>query len=198
MGTEKKRLNTTLQEDSQSMTFEEIYQQYSGRILNLAYRMTHREDAARDLTQDVFIKVYEHLSDFEGKSQIYTWIYRIAVNHILNHLKKNQRLRWLNLMDKNISELFKEEDIDPTFWGRNGVPSPESHLEKLERERIVHAQVQSLPVKYRVPLMLHRYERMSYQEVADVMQLSLSAVETRIHRAKKELIKKLEPWMEYL
>jgi RNA polymerase sigma-70 factor (ECF subfamily) len=178
-------------------TFEEMYQAYSGRILNLAYRMVGQEDTARDMTQEVFIKVYENMDSFRGDSQVYTWIYRMATNHILNYLKKTRRQRWLNLMDKPIGEVIHEEDIDPTFWG-GSAPRPDRQLEKSQREQLVWSVIRQLAPKYRMPLVLNRYEEMSYQEIADTLQLSLSAVETRIHRAKKELIKRLEPYLNDL
>lgn len=186
------------QKEQNLMTFEEIYRDHGTKILNLAYRMTGREETARDLTQDIFIKVYENMETFRGESQVYTWIYRIAVNHILNYLKKSQRRRWISLMDKPLAEALKEEQIDPAFWGRSGPPAPDRKLEKAEREKIIWAMVQSLPPKYRAPFVLHRYEEMSYKEVAEAMGISLSALETRIHRAKKMLIEKLGPWVEYL
>ncbi len=180
------------------MTFEEIYREYGDRVINLAYRMTEKEETARDLAQDVFIKVYENMDKFRGESQVFTWIYRIATNHILNHLKKTQRRKWLNLMDKPIGDAIKEEQIEPTFWGKSGFSSPDRKMEKSEREKIIRSIIQKLPVKYRVPFILHRYEDMSYKEIADIMDISLSAVETRIHRAKKEMIRRLEPWLEEL
>jgi RNA polymerase sigma-70 factor (ECF subfamily) len=180
------------------MTFEDIYREYGEKILNLAYRMTGREEAARDLTQDIFIKVYENMKTFRGESQVYTWIYRIATNHILNYLKKSRRRRWLSLMDKPLSDVLKEDQVEPGFWGSSGSPSPDRKLEKAEREKIIRSIVQTLPSKYRVPFVLHRYEDMSYKEIAEIMGLSLSALEARLHRAKKMMIEKLEPWVEYL
>lgn len=186
------------QKEAGFMTFENIYREYGKRILNLAYRMTGREETARDLTQDVFVKVYENMETFRGESQVYTWIYRIATNHILNYLKKSQRRRWVSLMDKPLSEALKEDEIEPTFWGKSGAPSPDRKLERAEREKIIWSIVQSLPPKYRMPFVLNRYEDMSYKEIAETMGLSLSALEARIHRAKKMVTEKLEPWVEYL
>ncbi|HEV8538980.1 MAG TPA: sigma-70 family RNA polymerase sigma factor, partial [Bacteroidota bacterium] len=66
---------------SESGGFDELYTMYGERILRLAYRFTRDEEAARDLTQEIFIKVYEHMEEFRQEAQIYTWIHRIAVNH---------------------------------------------------------------------------------------------------------------------
>ena len=117
-----------IQENERLTTFEEIYQQYGEKVLNQAYRMTGREDAARDLSQDIFIKVYENMASFRGDAQVYTWIYRIATNHILNYLKKNRRWRWLDLMDKPIGEVLKEDQIEADFWGGNAIPRPDCRL----------------------------------------------------------------------
>ncbi len=178
--------------DTDNAAFEQIYHQYSARILNLIYRMTGSEEVARDLTQEVFVKVYENIGKFRGESQIFTWLYRIATNHTLNYLKREKRYKWLNLLDKPISEVLQENKIDNQFWAV-GSPRPDRQMEKKQREQIVWKLIQQLSPKYRVPYVLNRYENLSYQEIADTLNLSLSAVETRIHRAKKELVKKLNP-----
>ncbi len=177
-------------------TFEEIYAAYAERVLNLAYRMTADGEAARDLTQEIFIKVYEHLGSFEQRSQVFTWLYRIAVNHITNHLKKEKRRRWVSLMDSKISNVFREDEAGLVMDVPAGGAPVDRKLEDEERAKLVWSMVQSLPVKYRVPLVLFHYDRMSYKEIAEVLSISLSAVETRIHRAKKQLVRKLEPWLE--
>ena len=179
------------------MTFEAIYREHGDKIMNLAYRMTGSKESARDMTQEIFIKVYENMDSFRGDSQVFTWLYRIATNHIFNFLKKERRRKWLNLMDKPLSEVLQEDQIDPLFWSRSA-PQPDRQMEKSEREKRVWQSIQQLSPKYRVPLVLNRYEDMSYQEIAETMQLSLSAVESRIHRAKKELVKLLEPYIKDL
>lgn len=82
-----------------TLIFDELYEKYGNRILNMVYRMTGGEDVARDLSQDIFLKVYENLDDFNHQSSVYTWIYRIATNHTLNYLKKKNRYRWLDLLE---------------------------------------------------------------------------------------------------
>lgn len=178
------------------LTFDEVYAKYADRVLNLLFRFTANEELARDLTQEVFIKVYENLEGFEHRSQIYSWIYRIAVNHATNHLKKERRNRWVNLLDKKISDVIREDDIDPAFWGRSTATESDRDLEREQRARIVWAAVQSLSPKYRVPLVLSLYEGLSYKDIAAAMEISMATVESRIYRAKKQLVKKLKPWVE--
>jgi RNA polymerase sigma-70 factor (ECF subfamily) len=176
--------------------FEEIYETYAARVLNLAYRLTGDEETARDLTQDVFVRVYEHLDSFEQRSEIFTWIYRIAVNHVTNHLKKEKRRRLLGLLDRRIPDVLSEPGGDPAFDAPSPDPSAQKKLEDAERARVVWDAVRALPAEYRVPLVLYHYDGMSYKDIAETMGLSLSAVETRIHRAKKKLIPALEPWLD--
>ena len=177
-------------------TFEEIYQEYAERTLNLLYRFTSREQVARDLLQDVFIKVYENMDSFERRSQIYTWIYRIAVNHAINYIRRERRTLWFNVMDETVGDLLKREKVEMSGLGGGDILRPDELLERSELDQLVERAVDSLPVKYRVPFVLFKDEHLSYNEIADVLSLSLSAVESRIHRARKMLIKKLSPYLK--
>jgi RNA polymerase sigma-70 factor (ECF subfamily) len=179
------------------MTFEEIYRENSDMVLNLAFRMTGREEAARDLTQDVFIKVYRNQGSFHELSKISTWIYRIAMNHILNYLKREKRLSFLDFMEQDTSST-KDNTTALSYWDQNMPAQPDKELEEHEKEIVVRKMLDELPAKYRIPFLLFRYEDLSYQQIAEQLDLSLSAVETRIHRAKKKLAQKLQPWIKHI
>ncbi len=178
--------------------FEGIYKLCGARILRLAYRFTWDQEQARDVTQDVFLKVYEHMEEFRNESEVYTWVHRIAVNHMLNFLRRERRKKWYDIMDQRIGAILREESSK----GRSDMSSPSltphQVMEQAEREKTVWEAIESLAPKYRIPFVLFRFEEMSYQQIADSMSLSLSAVEARIHRAKKQLIKKLEPVIEHI
>ncbi len=175
--------------------FEDIYRENAEKVLNLCYRMTGDEHVARDLSQDIWVKVYRNLSDFQGRAAVFTWIYRIAVNHILNYLKKEKRQRWRQILDLNLKEAFTADETLSRLTTREHSPDPAELLQKKEREQIVWQQILRLPEKQRVPLVLYRYDGLSYQEIARVLGISLSSVESRIHRAKKNLQKWLEPYV---
>lgn len=191
---DKKKLSNI--NNNQEITFEEVYSDCSTKILNLAYRFTSDGEQARDLTQDIFIKVFQNLKNFKGESSAFTWVYRIAVNHILNYLKKEKRRKFIQLIDKNVKEAITEEAGSRTLITNN--PSSSQILEDEERSRIVKSIIDELPPKYRVPFILYKYEGMSYKEIAESLEISLSSVETRIYRARKQLIAKLEPWLKIL
>lgn len=181
-----------------TFTFDELYEEYGDRILNMVYRMTGGEDTARDLTQDIFMKVYENLEDFNHQSSAYTWIYRIAVNHTLNYLKKKNRYSWLDLLERSVTEVIHSETPIFEFWGNDGFESPNMKLEKEEREALVWKLIQQLPAKYRIPLVLQRYDELGNKEIAEVLDLSISAVDSRIFRAKKKLLAIMKPHLEDL
>lgn len=177
-------------------SFDEIYREHGDRVLNLLYRFTTREQVARDLLQDVFVKVYENMGSFEHRSQIYTWIYRIAVNHALNYLRRERRTLWVDLMDEKVADLLSHEKIDIPGVSPHAVDRPDEALERGEMSKLIQDAVNALHPKYRVPFVLFRDEQFSYAEIATTLGLSLSAVESRIHRARKMLIRKLNPLLK--
>ncbi|KAA3614204.1 MAG: sigma-70 family RNA polymerase sigma factor [Calditrichaeota bacterium] len=177
------------------MTFDDIYQENADMILNLAYRMTGKQEVARDLTQDIFVKVYEKSDSFREQSKISTWIYRIAMNHILNFIKREKRLSFLDFMEQD-TKTVREGTV--TVWEQNLPTQPDKALEDHEKENIIRHFVEQLNAKYKIPFLLFRYEEMSYQQIANQLGLSMSAVESRIFRAKKKLAEKLKPWQHRL
>ncbi|HEU4365477.1 MAG TPA: RNA polymerase sigma factor [Candidatus Krumholzibacteria bacterium] len=177
--------------------FEAVYERHGAQVLNLVYRMTGNEEVARDLAQDIWIKVFEHFDTFESRSEVFTWIHRIAVNHVLNHMRRERRVRWLRILDRPIGDVLRADEVSPDF-DRAPEPGADHALETGERARRVWQAIQALDPKYRIPLVLHHYEEMSYQQVAETMQISLSAVESRIHRARKQLVRTLGPLLDEL
>jgi RNA polymerase sigma-70 factor (ECF subfamily) len=178
-------------------SFESLYEQYGERVLNVIYRMTNNEDVARDLAQDVWMRVYRNLDRFEARADIFTWIYRISVNLTLNHLKKEKRRRWVDLMDRPVGDLA-EEEVDPDAAMPAREERQDAVMENDERARILWDAVQALDPMYRVPIVLFHYENRSYQEIAEAMDLSMPAVQARIFRARKQLAKTLGPLLDTL
>ena len=185
------------QTGNQIPSFETLYELYAERVLNVIYRMTGNGDVSRDLAQEVWLRVYRNLDRFESRADIFTWIYRISVNLTLNHLKKEKRRRWVDLLDRPIGDLG-EEEMDPDA----ALPAREERqdhaMENDERARLLWQAVQALDPMYRVPIVLFHYENQSYQEIADTMGLSMPAVQARIFRARKQLAKTLGPLLDKL
>ena len=166
--------------------FDDAYREYGERTLHLLYRFTSDEDAARDLLQDVFVKVYENMGSFEHRSQISTWIYRIAVQKSLEHIRAGNRKKRSGIL----LSLFGREHLVPI-----AVTSPFYHpgikLENKERAAILFGAIRNLAENQRTAFTLHKVESMSYAEIAEIMKVSVSSVESLMFRAKQNLQKQL-------
>jgi RNA polymerase sigma-70 factor (ECF subfamily) len=174
-----------LREGNQA-AFKELYDQYSTLVYNVAYRMLQNKQDAEDVSQEVFFQAYKSLKSFRAESQLSTWLYRIAVNRSLNHQRKKKLERWLSL-DFDGDEKSAGHINDPGTTGENA----DSILEKKDTERIVQEAINSLPDQQRIAILLHRYEDLSYEEIAKIMGVTVASVDSRLHRAKQTLAKKL-------
>lgn len=160
-------------------------------MLNLCYRFVHNREDAEDVTQEVFVQVYCSLENFRGDAKISTWIYRIAVSKSLDFLRRKKRKKRFGI----IQRLFDEDATDQEF----PLPvfdNPHTELEQKDRARILKWAVNSLPENQRIAISLNKYEGFSYQEVAEIMETSLSSVESLLFRAKKNLEKKLQKYYD--
>jgi len=179
-------------------SFEELYERYGTRVLNLIHRMTGNDEVARDLAQDVWLRVHGHLDRFEARADIFTWIYRIAVNLTLNYLKREKRRRWIDLLDRSVGDVLSEDSEDLVMPSPSKTERQDRAVENEERARALWEAVQSLDPKYRVPIVLFHYEDQSYQQIADTMGLSMVAVQARIFRGRKQLAKILGSLLDQL
>ncbi len=159
--------------------FKILMERYQRKIHSYLYRFLYQnEDAALDITQNVFLKVYENLGSYDPKRPIQAWIYRIAHNEAANYLR-------------TIS-VRKESYLDIAQW--NGVPSPEKsdEYEEMENKRLIQKALGKIDAKYREVLVLSYFEERSYKEIADILNISTNTVGTLIRRAKKQMKKTLE------
>jgi RNA polymerase sigma-70 factor (ECF subfamily) len=173
--------------------FKELFDSNVTLVHNVCFRMLGNRQDAEDVTQEVFLEVCKSLKRFRFESKLSTWFYRIAVNRSLNHQRKRKLERWLSLdFDSNDKS---DEVFDAPGISEN---SPDGAMEKKDTERIVQAAINSLPDQQRLALLLHRYEELSYEEIAKVMGVTVASVESRLHRAKQALAKKLLPFKKEL
>jgi RNA polymerase sigma-70 factor (ECF subfamily) len=130
--------------------------------------------------------VYRALDAFKPKATFSTWLYRIAVNHSLNVLRAKKRRAWM----KRLSALGGDQhEIGLIADHAN---NPEYVIDRQERFKLLHKMLDSLKEEQRVAIVLHRFEGLSYKEIAEVMNISISAVESRIFRGRQKLAKLLE------
>ncbi|HET6350246.1 MAG TPA: sigma-70 family RNA polymerase sigma factor [Candidatus Krumholzibacteria bacterium] len=180
-------------------SFDVLYERYGSRVLNVVHRMTGNEEVSRDLAQEVWLRVYRNLDRFEARADVFTWIYRIAVNLTLNHLKREKRRRWVDLLDRSVGEVFSDESPEPVASSLPPAAARQDRaMEDEQRARHLWEAIQALDPMYRVPIVLFHYEEQSYQEIADSMGLSMAAVQARIFRGRKQLAKILGPLLDQL
>jgi len=167
--------------------FKILVEKYQSLVYHACYNLLRSFDDAEDIAQDVFIEVFESIDQFRQESQLSTWLYRIAINKSLNHLRKNKWKKLFNSLEHYFS-LDKNVKFDVEDSSANNAPDT---IEYKERVNILHEALDALPKNQRIAFSMHKFDELSYQEIANVMNLSLSSVESLIHRAKLNLQKKL-------
>jgi RNA polymerase sigma-70 factor, ECF subfamily len=158
--------------------FEELVLKYQDRIYALCRNMLGNAQDAQDVAQDTFIKAYQKLKDFRPEASLYTWLYRIAVNTCLDYKK---RPFWESLSRKSGED---EEYILEPF---SNEPSPEKLYESKQLGLVLHKSLRKLPVKLRTVIILKEFEGLSYEGIAEVLEVSIGTVKSRISRAREEL-----------
>jgi len=158
-------------------SFEELVRRYQCPITAYVYRMTNDYDAALDVTQEIFIKVYNSLERYKSEYKFSTWIYRIAHNAAIDYLRRN-----------NHGEQSLEIEIDDEVYERpleSHNPSPEQERERSEWRSEIQLIIQKLPSAYRELILLRHSQDMSYDEIAEITSLPLGTVKNRLFRARE-------------
>jgi RNA polymerase sigma-70 factor (ECF subfamily) len=166
--------------------FTDLVNQYERRVFRMAKQITQNDEDAEDVLQETFLKAYSHLDDFQGNSKFYTWLVRIAVNEALMKLRKRRSDKTVPL-DEPIDT---GEDVvarEVAVWEDN----PEQRYSREEMANILDEAVQSLKTAYRTVFVLRDIEEMSIEETAEALDLSISAVKSRLLRARLQLREKL-------
>jgi len=169
--------------------FELLIQKYQRRIFHLIYRITQDSDAVEPLAQEVFLKAYRSIASFQGNSQFYTWLYRIAVNTCLSHVKRNT---------------FEESHEDPQeISPENHHPdarivapdSPEQQCIRKEFYQYLMACLEQLPEELHTTIVMREFMGLNYEEIAEALDIPLGTVRSRIYRARAHLKDLLEPYL---
>ncbi len=166
--------------------FSELVRHYDRRVFRMAKQITQNDDDAEDVLQEAFLKAYTHLDDFQGNSKFYTWIVRIAVNEALMKLRKRRSDRTVPL-DEPIDTGEDEVAREIAVWEDN----PEETYSREELAELLDEAIQSLKPAYRTVFVLRDIEELSIEETAEALNLSISAVKSRLLRARLQLREKL-------
>ena len=159
--------------------FRTLVTRYHPRIFNLIHNLVKDRDEADDLAQEVFIKAFRSLAGFKGQAQIYTWLYRIAVNRCLDWLKNRGRHPEMTL---ERVEVYRADEAHLQSPG-----TADAEMVQRELGRALEKALQAIPSDYRVALTLREVDGLSYEEIAEVMECSVGTVKSRLFRARLQL-----------
>ena len=160
--------------------FETLVTTYEKQVYALVLGIVKDDTNAQDVTQDVFVKIHQRLGMFQGKSAFGTWLYRIAYNEALDFLRREKRHQALSFDD------LKTSDEDDSHWDLEDTNySISQNIEQNDLQRIVQESLMEVPEDYRLPLILHDMQRITYEEIAEQLNCPVGTVKSRIFRARK-------------
>ncbi len=162
----------------QKYDFEQLFREFNNKVYRLALSITRDKDDAQDVVQNTFLKTMENIAKFRGRSQISTWVYKIAYNEALMLLRRKNRQ--FSVEEKNL-DLSRQI---PSGLYVNWPEVPDRQLLKAELKNRLDAAIKSMPIKYRMPLLLHKVEGKPLKEISQIMGLKVNSVKTRIRRAR--------------
>ncbi|MCS6894235.1 MAG: sigma-70 family RNA polymerase sigma factor [Deltaproteobacteria bacterium] len=163
--------------------FFELFKRYEAKVKQLAFRITHSTEDAEDICQEVFTTVYLKLRDFEGKSAFSSWLYRIAFNASLMKLRK-EKSRSLNTNIDDIEELKIQVEQSKVF-------KTEDCQDLTELREMILSSIDKLPAQYKYIVTLGDLQNLTHEEISEITGLSVSAIKSRLHRARVMLKKRL-------
>lgn len=156
--------------------FEQVYKAASGFVYNVAFRITHNNADAEEVVQDVFMKIYHHLKDFQFRSAFKTWVYRITMNTAINRYRKSAREESDRVDYDNISEALP------------GDHSTAEDVIQSDNEARLNALLELLSPEHKACLILREIEGLSYQEIAVALKIPVNTVRSRLKRARQALL----------
>jgi RNA polymerase sigma-70 factor (ECF subfamily) len=171
--------------------FDRLILKYRERVFGIVYNMTSNREDAADLTQDAFIKAFQSIQRFGGQSSFFTWLYRIAINSTLSHLRKSRLRSFFSLESVNSDEPVSKEIID-ALTDKTGVDR-DTFVRELQEK--LNDAMHKLSIKHRTVVTLFEIDGLSHQEIAEVMDCSVGTVRSRLHYAKQLLQAELQPYM---
>ena len=170
--------------------FAKLILKYRERVYSIIYNLcANREDAA-DLTQGTFIKAFQSINRFQGQSSFFTWLYRIAVNATLTHLRKNKLRTFFSF--ERITEEDKSSEILEALTDKRGADR-EAFVKELQEK--LNEALQKLSINHRMVVTLFEIDGLSHNEIAEIMNCSVGTVRSRLHYAKQLLQAELQSYL---
>lgn len=162
--------------------FEELIDSHQKAVINICYRFLLNKEDAEDIAQDVFIEIFYSIKNFRSEAKLSTWIYRIAVSKCLDEIKKRNRIKRITSAGK----IFNLED----FMGKlSGYENADKKIEQEEDLQKIYKALNKLPENQRIAITLSKIESLSNKEASEIMETSLTSIDSLIYRAKQNLKK---------
>lgn len=170
----------------QPQALAELVKRYQAAVLRVCISIIGSRDVD-DLVQEIFIKILQRLDRFEGRSALFTWIYEVTVNHCRDELRRRKRRRWFSLqaLPQTVVENIPLDEKPVT-----------DRIENDELEQRLHREINKLKPKYRVLIVLRDLEGLSYEEIAQVCQIDVKLVKSRLYEARRILAQNMRNFME--
>jgi RNA polymerase sigma-70 factor (ECF subfamily) len=186
---DEKLIERSLEGDERA--FESLVQRYHGKIISLINQIIGNKQEAEDIAQEVFIKVFYKLKDFNPKYPFYAWLYRIAINRCYDFLRAKKRARM-----KSFSELSAKEikTVNTLYELKNGWEI--STYDREDINEIINKLIMSLKPKERAVIFMRDVENLEYKEIAQILKCSELAARIKVSRARKTLRTKLEQYLK--
>ena len=167
--------------DGQSAAFGELVRKYQDRLYNMMVHVTGSREDALDVVQDAFVHAFVKLDTFRQNSTFYTWLYRIAFNAAVDQRRRLRRA-------VSVEQARGASGQEP----RDGQPRPEEQLEQQERQRLVRQAIARLSEEHRAVLVLREIDGCCYETIAEILELPIGTVRSRLHRARLQLREQLK------
>ncbi|WP_435236113.1 RNA polymerase sigma factor RpoE [Psychromonas sp. PT13] len=177
-------------QNGEQQAFTLLVRKYQNRVANILTRYVRNSGDIADITQEVFIKVYNSLSSFRGDSAFYTWLYRIAVNTAKNYLTSQSRRPPSSDIDASEADSYDGSDA------LKETDNPEAVLHSYDIQNVIHKAIEQLPAELKSAITLRELEGMSYEEIASIEGCPIGTVRSRIFRARDAIDKQLKPLLE--
>ena len=171
--------------------FSQLVKRYDRNVFRIAQHITHNEEDAQDVVQDAFLKAYQNLDQFQGNSKFYTWLVRIAVNEALMKLRRRRTDRTVSI-DEDVETDEGTMPREVADWS----PNPEQLYGQAELGDILKKTIQGLPPGFRTVFVLRDVEGLSTEETAEMLELSIPAVKSRLLRARLQLRERLAKYFK--
>jgi RNA polymerase sigma-70 factor (ECF subfamily) len=165
----------------QTRHFKELLEQYQHIVYNQAYRMLGNREDAEEATQDIFLNIFRSLESFRGASKLSTWIYQITANECITRLRRKQ------LTMLSFDEPYEKDGKTLTEIIPERCPDAESRMISSETAEMIRSQVRRLPPKWAMAISLYHFDDLSYDDIAEIMEIPRATVATYIMRGRKQL-----------